>query len=141
MYDARAATIGVALALALGASGGPVAAAEKDEAYRVQVENASAKVGERSAVVAKVTTREGFKFSQSYRNRIIDLSSLDGAVDFERRVVRGAMKDGAMVFKVGVTPTKAGTHPINGVFRIGFHDGEKLNMISVPLLATVTGSD
>lgn len=140
MKKLRGVVIGLALTLGIGASGAAFAA-EKDEAYLVQVENATAKVGHKGAIVAKVTTRHGYMFSESYRNRVIELSSIDDAVDFERPVVRGTVKDGAMVFKVGVTPTKVGTHPINGVFRIGFHNGEKLNMISVPLMATVTGSE
>jgi hypothetical protein len=133
--SALAALAGLAL------SGGATVSAEKDEAYAVRVENASGKVGERAVVMATVTTKDGYDFAQSYRNRIIELSALDGAVEFERRVVRGAFRDGRMVFKVGVTPKMTGTHPINGVFRIGFHNGEQLNMISVPLIATVTGTE
>ena len=119
----------------------PAIAADKDNAYTVSVEDAAAKVGEPTAVMVKVTTVEGFKFSKSYRNRIIELSALEDAVSFDKRVVRGSLENGSLLFKVGVTPVKAGSHPINGVFRIGFHNGEQLSMVSVPLTATVTGEE
>jgi hypothetical protein len=107
----------------------------------VSVENAVAKVGESTAVVAKITVDEGWQVAESYRNRIIDLSSFDDGVEFEEKMVQGALKDGSLVFAVGVTATKAGAHPINGVFRVGYHNGETMEMVSIPLIATVTGTE
>jgi hypothetical protein len=129
----------LALAATLGWAGGLVQAAEKDEAYALTVENASAKVGEAATIVARIDTKDGFKFSKAYRNRVIELSAEDDSVTFEREVVTGRLENGHLLFEVPVVPTRAGAHPINGLFRIGFHKNGRLNMISVPLMATVTG--
>jgi hypothetical protein len=44
-------------------------------------------------------------------------------------------------FTVVVTPTAPGRHPINGVFRVGYIDGPStMNMVSVPLIAAVVGT-
>lgn len=118
------------------------AAAETGHPFDLTVENASAKVGEPTAVVATVTVHDGYKVLTAYRNRIIDLSSLDDTVEFEKPVVAGTAEgEVAIVFSVGVTPTAPGEHPINGVFRVGYHDGHATKMVSVPLIATVTGTE
>jgi hypothetical protein len=135
----------MALAAALLAAAGlvaPAGAAEKDEAYALEVENASAKVGEPTAIKATLTTLKGHKVSKSYRNRLIELSAQDQGVAFDEPVVLGTLEsDTSVGFEVGVTPTRPGTHVINGVFRFGFHNNGRLNMISIPLIATVEGTE
>lgn len=122
-------------------SDGPSIGAETGHPFDLSVESASAKVGERTAITATITMHEGFKISDAYNNRIIELSSWDDdAVDFEEEVVLGSVQDGSLVFSVGVIPTKPGAHAINGVFRVGYHNGERMAMVSVPLIATVTGT-
>ena len=138
-----------AIALALMASAGfaasggvPTALADERVPYTIDVESASAKVGEPTAVVATSTPPEGYKITRSYRNRVIELSSYDDGVEFEKAVVLGSIQDaGSVVFEVGVTPTKPGAHPINGVIRVGFHHRGHSETKSVPLMATVTGAD
>ena len=49
--------------------------------------------------------------------------------------------DGKLVFEVGVTPTEPGAHPINGLMRVSFIDGNKSESKSIPLIATVTGTE
>jgi hypothetical protein len=114
---------------------------QREHPLRVVVENAAAKVGEPTAVVAKISVDEGWQIAPSYRNRIIDLSSFDDGVEFEDEVVQGTLEEGRLVFGVAVTPTKPGAHPINGVFRVGYHNGQTMEMISIPLIATVTGTE
>jgi hypothetical protein len=130
--------VAAAAGIALASDGG--GAEEREHPLRVVVENAAAKVGEPTAVVAKITVDEGWRIAPSYRNRIIDLSSFDDGVKFEDEVVQGTVEEGSLVFGVGVTPTKPGAHAINGVFRVGYHNGEMMEMVSIPLIATVTGT-
>lgn len=116
-------------------------AADSKDPVVVSVENPVAKVGEPTKLVAKVTVGEGWQVAKSYRNRIINLSSFDDGVDFEKEVVPGSLEGDSLVFAVGVTSTKPGAHAINGVFRVGYHNGERLSMVSIPLIATVTGTE
>jgi hypothetical protein len=107
----------------------------------VSIQNAVAKVGEPTTIFAKVTVDQGWQVAKSYRNRIIELSSFDDGVDFEKGEVPGSLEGSSLVFAVGVTSTKPGAHAINGVFRVGYHNGERLKMVSIPLIATVTGTE
>ncbi len=120
-------------------------AAEVQDAVIVNVEDASAKVGEKATIVAKITAREGYRIAEDYRNRITTLSALDDGVEFENKVVRGSMQDGDLVFKIRVTPKTPGAHAINGVLRFGFInslDGDyHLDIKWMPLVATVTGTE
>lgn len=118
---------------------GPVQADERVP-YDLKVEDASAKVGEPTAVRATLTVPEGYRFTSVYRHRIIDLSAQEGddGLEFERPVVTGeAQGQKTMVFEVPVTPTKAGTHPINGVIRASFLANGKTESKSIPLMAKV----
>ena len=110
--------------------------------YTVNLENVSGKVGQKTALVAELTLPDGYKVLDAYRNRLIELSSYDDGVTFEQPVVIGTLKNGGLEFVVGVTPTKPGPHPINGVFRVGYYnDGGRMDMVSLPLIATVTGTE
>ena len=129
-----------ALAMIGVASGGAPARADERVPYTLEVRNASAKVGEQTAVVATVKPPEGFKITKSYRSRVIDLSALDNrGVEFAEEVVVGRLENGSAVFEVGVTPTEPGDHPINGIIRISFYTHGRSESKSVPLMATVTG--
>jgi hypothetical protein len=125
---------------AVAASGGALVADDRVP-YTITVENASAKIGEPTAVKAVLTAPDGFQFTTVYRHRVIDLSAFDDGVAFERKVVLGQVKDGALTFEVPVTPTKAGEHPINGLIRVSFNYGSTIESKSVPLMATVTGTE
>ena len=108
--------------------------------YELKVEDASGKVGEPTAVRATLTVPEGYRFTSVYRHRIIDLSAQEGddGLEFERPVVTGEAKDqNTVVFEVPVTPTKAGTHPINGVIRASFLSEGRTESKSIPLMAKV----
>jgi hypothetical protein len=46
------------------------------------------------------------------------------------------------VFEVPLHATKAGRHPINGVFRVGYiHGTDEMAMVSLRLIANVTGTE
>jgi len=133
---AGAALIGVA------SSGSVAADSGFARPYVINLKNVSGKVGEKTALVARLTLPDGYKVLDTYRNRVIELSSYDDGVTFERPVVLGAFKNGGLEFVVGVTPTKPGPHAINGVFRVGYYnDGGRMDMVSLPLIATVTGTE
>jgi hypothetical protein len=110
--------------------------------YTIKVENAAAKVGEKTAVVATIIPPEGFNITKSYRARVIDLSAYqDRGVAFDDEVVFGRIENGSVVFKVGVTPTEPGEHPINGLIRVSFYTEGRSESKSVPLTATVMGTE
>lgn len=149
MFWTRAALIrgfcGLAL-VALAASGGVKAAAEEPSdfptAYEVQVSDVAAKVGEPALMRATLKIRDGFRILKHYNNRVIELSSFDDGVAFERKVVPATVDGDALVFDVPLHATKAGKHPINGVFRVGFIQGtDNMYMVSLHLIANVTGTE
>lgn len=149
MFWTRAALIrgfcGLAL-VALAASGGVKAAAEEPSdfptAYDVQVSDVAAKVGEPALMRATLKIRDGFRILKHYNNRVIELSSFDDGVAFERKVVPATVDGDALVFDVPLHATKAGKHPINGVFRVGFIQGtDNMYMVSLHLIANVTGTE
>jgi hypothetical protein len=149
MFRTRAAVIrqfcGLAL-LALAASASITATAEEPSvfpsAYDVQVSDVSAKVGEPAVMRATLKIRDGYRILKHYNNRLIELSSFDDGVAFERRMVPATLEEDALVFDVPLRATKAGKHPINGVFRVGFIRGsEDMYMVSLRLIANVTGTE
>jgi hypothetical protein len=111
--------------------------------FALEVENATAKVGESAQVRAIVIPPEGTKLTSAYRHRLIELSAFeDRGVRFDDEAVIGTvMDDGKLVFEVGVTPTEPGAHPINGLMRVSFINGNKSESKSIPLIATVTGTE
>ncbi len=133
---------GEALALAMLAAGAvPLAAAETPRPYSVDVPDVIAKVGEHAVLLATVRLNEGYRLLEAYNNRVMQLSSWDDGVAFERKVVNATVRDGALEFAVGLAPTKAGKHAINGVFRFGYIEADTMMMVSVPLEASVTGTE
>lgn len=136
--------LAVALMAALSATTGPRAAAEEPSAsaYTVEVSDVSAKVGETTVLVATLRPKDGFKILHAYNNRVGQLSSWDDGVAFEKKVVPAQDENGALVFEIRVRPVTSGTHPINGVFRVGYVEmGSGMSMVSVPLMAKITGTD
>jgi hypothetical protein len=138
----RALALTAAIPALLGLALPPRAAAEESPAYIVEVGDVTAAVGAHQVMRATLRLRDGYRILQAYNNRIIELSSLDDGVAFDSNVVRGTVEDGALVFAVGVRPTKPGRHPINGVFRVGYIQGEgEMSMVSLKLIANVTGAE
>jgi len=117
------------------------ASAQQPSAYSVEVSDVSAKVGEHVVMHVTLRLRDGYKVLEAYTNRVSRFSSLDDGVAFDDKTVSGTEQDNTLVFAVGVTPTKPGKHPINGVFRVGYiENSENLSEVSVPLIANVTGT-
>jgi hypothetical protein len=133
---AAAAVAGIAFVAAPGQ-------AAPERPLEVVAEDVAAKVGEKATITATVKVKDGHKFLTVYRHRLGRLSSFDDGVEFGGRSTIGTVdKQGNVVFTMDVTPTKPGPHPINGVFRIGYHNGKgEMNMVSVPLIITVTGTE
>ena len=116
--------------------------ADESPAYVVEVSDVSAKVGEPAVLHATLRIREGYRVLQGYNNRVIELSSFDDGVTFERRVVRGTIQEGGLDFAIGLRATKPGRHPINGYFRVGYiHDPDEFAMVSLRLIASVNGTE
>ena len=116
--------------------------ADESPAYVVEVTDVSAKVGEPIVLHAMLRIRDGYRVLQGYNNRVIELSSFDDGVAFERRVVRGTIQDGGLDFAIGLRATKPGRHPINGYFRVGYiHDPDEFAMVSLRLIADVNGTE
>ena len=141
MLRSTLAALGVAALIGIVPNGPSLADARVP--FALEIENATAKVGQPTAVRATIVPPEGMKLTSVYRHRIIDLSALeDRGVDFDDEVVIGTVEDdGRLVFEIGVTPTEPGAHPINGVMRVSFINGNKSESKTIPLIATVTGTE
>lgn len=135
------AAAGLAALLGVAASGPTIA--DSRVPFTLEVENATAKVGQPTAVRARVAPPEGMRLSSAYRHRVIDLSAYqDRGVEFDDKVVIGTVQDdGSLLFEVDLTPTEPGEHPINGLMRVSFINGNKSESKSIPLIATVTGTE
>jgi hypothetical protein len=133
---------GLGLAALIGIAGGP-GLADSRVPFTLEIENATAKVGEPTAVRAIIIPPEGIKLTSAYRHRLIDLSAFENhGVAFDDEVVIGKVEDdGRLVFEIGVTPIEPGAHPINGLMRVSFINGNKSESKSIPLIATVTGTE
>jgi hypothetical protein len=119
-----------------------VAPAGESQAYVVEVSDVTAKVGEPAVMRATLKIRDGYRILKHYNNRVIELSSLDEGVAFESKMVPATLEEDTLVFEVPLHATKAGKHPINGVFRVGFIQGtEDIYMVSLRLIANVTGTE
>jgi len=117
-----------------------VVCADAQSSFVISVQNASARVGEKAVIVARISMADGFRVTDSYRHRIISLTGSDG-VELERGIVPGSVQDGSIVFAVPVTPKSAGTHTVHGVFRFSYHGGGELDIRSAPFEATVTATE
>ena len=115
---------------------------EEAPAYAIEVIDVTAKVGERAVMQAKLRIRDGYRILQSYNNRVIKLSAEDDGVAFEQDMVRAKIEEDALIFAVPLRATKPGKHPINGLFRVGYiHDSDEMAMVSLRLIASVTGTE
>ena len=109
---------------------------------RRKVSDVTAKVGEPVVMRATLRIRDGYRILRGYNNRVIELSSFDDGVAFERKTVPATLDEDALVFAVPLRATKRGRHPINGVFRVGYiHGTDEMAMVSVRLIANVTGTE
>ena len=136
---------GLAL-VALAANAGVKAAAEEPSAfptaYDVQVSDVTAKIGEPAVMRATLKIRDGYRILTAYNNRVVELSSFDDGVAFEHKMAPATLDGDSLVFEVPLRATKAGKHPINGVFRVGFIQGtDNMYMVSLRLIANVTGTE
>jgi hypothetical protein len=132
----------LALVVLMAVVGGASSSVAEDSRSSVDItiQNAVARVGEKAVIVAKISVRNGLEVTNSYRHRISGLSQSD-AVGLEREVVPGIVEDGHIVFTVGVTPKRAGTHTVRGVFRFSYHNGQELDIRSGLFEATVTATE
>jgi len=135
-------TLAAALAISLAFPGTRQAQADESPAYVVEVSDVSAKVGEPAVLHATLRIRDGYRVLEGYNNRVMELSSFDDGVAFERRVVRGTVQDDGLDFAIAVRATKPGRHPVNGYFRVGYiHGPDELSMVSLRLIANVNGTE
>jgi hypothetical protein len=142
-------SLALATLVAAVLAAGPLAAGPTIDGVPVEVSvsEAHGKVGQPTVLTARLTIREGYEFIEPppRGNRVIELSSADKGVEFARRVFRGKLEDNAITFRLEVTPTRPGAHPINGVFRVSYvvhTDTEHhLRHVSLPLISTVVGTE
>ena len=109
--------------------------------WQVQVSDATAKVGERAVMQAKLHVRDGYRILQSYNNRVIKLSAEDDGVAFEQEMVRASIEEGVLVLRRPASGDQARQTSRQGVFRVGYiHDSDEMAMVSLRLIANVTGT-
>ena len=119
----------------------PGRAAEDDSTFAVSIDSPSVKVGQRAAIVATISARGAYRITESYRHRVQNLAAGDGGVQLPGKVVRGAVSDGRVVFRIEVLPTTAGAHTVVGVLRFSINDGQHLDIKALPFEATVTATE
>jgi hypothetical protein len=145
MSRTRAAAIAAICGLAFTAFAVSVssrAVADEADAYSVEVNDVTAKVGEPAVMLVTLRIRDGYRILKAYNNRVIRLSSYDDGVVFEHKMEPATAEEGALVFTVPLRATKPGKHAINGLFRVGYiHGTDEMAMVSVPLIANVTGAE
>jgi hypothetical protein len=129
--------IAALLALALA----PATAAEDQAGFVVSVESPTVKLGEKATIVATISPRNGYRISESYRHRIVNLVAIDGGVDLGDKVVRGAVRDGRVVFRIEVLARTVGDHIVAGVLRFSINNGEQLDIKAAPFEAIVVGTE
>ena len=138
----RASSLAVVLAVGLAFLTTGPGRGEEAPAYAIEVIDVTAKVGERAVMQAKLRIRDGYRILQSYNNRVIKLSAEDDGVAFEQDMVRAKIEEDALIFAVPLRATKPGKHTINGLFRVGYiHDSDEMAMVSLRLIASVTGTE
>jgi len=119
----------------------PSWAAAVDHAFAVWIDSPTVKLGETAVIVAIISARDGFRITESYRHRIVNLSATDAGVDIGRKVVRGSVRDGSIIFRVEVVPKTAGAHMLVGVFRFSVNNGQQLDIKAAPFEATVIATE
>lgn len=118
------------------------AAAGQTVPYTIEASDVTVHVGQKAVMQVTLKVRPGYRILEAYSNRLSRFSSLDGKVAFDRPAVEPTVEGDTLVFTVGVTPAASGRHPINGVFRVGYiEDPSSMYMVSLPLIATVIGTD
>lgn len=115
----------------------PAGAADSGPAFTVSVESPTVTVGQRATIVATIWARNEYRVTESYRHRIVNIASTDDGVEIDRKVVRGSVKDGGIVFRLDVLPKTAGTHVVVGIFRFSINNGTQLDIKAAPFEATV----
>ncbi len=131
----------VAIADSVGTAVAPTRADYVASAFAVSIDNPTVKRGSPAVIVATISPRDGCRITESYRHRIVNLSSADGGVELARKVVRGSVTDGTVVFRVEIVPKTAGPHLVVGVFRFSVNNGERLDIKAAPFESTVTATD
>ena len=116
----------------------PSGAADDEAAFAITVDNPTVKVGQPAAIVVTITARNGYRITESYRHRIVNLAAVDDGVEVAKKVVRGSVQDGRVVFRVDVQPKTVGAHIVAGVFRFSINNGARLDIKAAPFEATVT---
>jgi hypothetical protein len=122
---------------ALGWGPPPPAPAEGEDAFAMNVESPTAKVGQATQIVATISTGDGYRITESYRHRIVNIISVDDGVHITSKVVRGSVESGRVVFRVEVVPKTAGSHIVAGVLRFSINNGRQLDIKAAPFEATV----
>ena len=125
-----------AVVAATAVAGGAATAAPPPFVFRI--DNPTVKLGDKVAIVATISARDGFRITESYRHRIVNLAATDDGVEVARKVVRGTVQDGTVVFRVDVVPKTVGAHLVIGVFRFSINNGQQLDIKAAPFESTVT---
>ena len=116
-------------------------AADDDRAFAVRIDSPTVKLGEKAVIVATISARDEFRITESYRHRVVNLSAIGAGVEIGRKVVRGSVRDGSVIFRVEVVPKTAGAHIVVGVFRFSVNNGQQLDIKAAPFEATVIATE
>lgn len=131
----------LAAVAALAVMTAPTRGADREPTFAVSVDNPTVRLGQKAVIVATISARDGYRITESYRHRIVNVTSLDDGVEIGRKVVRGSVTQGRVVFRVDVVPRTAGAHMVVGVFRFSVNNGQQLDIKAAPFEATVTATE
>lgn len=131
----------IALAVACATAGVATGADYTGGTFAVRIDSPTVKVGDKAIIIATISPLDGFRIAESYRHRIVQLSATDSGVEIGRKVVRGSVSGGTVVFRVDVVPKTPGPHLVTGVFRFSVTNGERLDIKAAPFEATVTATE
>jgi hypothetical protein len=129
------------IAIGLACTAQRAGIAEEPAAYAIEITDLTAKVGEHAVMHATLKIRDGYRILHSYRNRVMKLSAEDEGVAFDQETVPATVDEDSLRFDVGLRVTKPGKHPINGIFRVGYLYTDEIAMVSLRLIANVTGTE
>src|SRR5262245_60250808 len=130
--------VGLVAVAALVSRPVPSGAADAEATFAVTVDNPTVKVGQPAVIVVTITARNGYRITESYRHRIVNLAAIDDGVEVARKIVRGSVEDGRVALRIDVQPKSAGAHIVAGIFRFSINSGTQLDIKAAPFEATVT---
>src|SRR5436309_13980214 len=86
----------MAVAVAGATAGAAARAAYSGGTFAVSIDSPTVKLGPKAVTAATISATEGFRITESYRHRIVNLSAPDDGVEIGRKVGSGPATHGGV---------------------------------------------